>query len=255
MKKILVRTLKLLDLGSAIAVRLTKWTGKSKTPVHPKHFLEKKPWFTHHLSKKDIIIDLGSGNGQNAIKSANFCRKVIAAEIDTNLIEIAKITAKTKKIFNIKFETADLEKKLIYKNNSFDKVLFLDVLEHLTKRGQILSEIKRITKPDGLLLIGVPNSQSSWKKLQRSAGLCSFSDPDHKVEFSQKSIKKLLQKHHFKILEFGYGKYDTPLRGVIDIIGGFSIRLYRKISKWRQKKALLEPREASGFEIVAKNFK
>ncbi|MDP2649738.1 MAG: class I SAM-dependent methyltransferase [bacterium] len=255
MKKLLVSLLKQLDLGSAIAVRLTKITGKSKTPLHPKHFLEQKPWFTKYLSKKDLVLDLGSGVGQNAIKSSKFCRKIIGAEIDRKLIDLAMLSANNKHIKNIKFETGDLEKILKYKNNSFDKILFLDVLEHLNKREQILEEIKRTLKPNGLLLLGVPNSQTTWKKFQRSAGVCSYSDPDHKIEFSKKSIVSLLEKHGFKIINFSYGKYDTPFRGLFDIIGGFSIGIYKKISEWRQKKVLLEPNEASGFEIVAKNVK
>lgn len=255
MKKYLVLVLKHLDLGSAIAVRLTKITGKSETPLHPKHFLDQKPWFTKHLSKKDIVLDLGSGVGQNAIKSARFCKKVIGAEIDKSLINIATQSTNSKRIKNIRFETADLEKTLIYKSNRFDKILFLDVLEHLEKRDQILQEIKRTLKPNGLLLLGVPNSQTSWKKFQRSAGVCSFSDPTHKIEFSEKMINSLLIKHRYKIIEFNYGKYDTPFRGLIDIIGGFSISFYKEISLWRQRKVESHPNEASGFEIVAQNIK
>lgn len=255
MKKYLVILLKQLDLGSAIAVRLTKLTGKSKVPIHPKHFLDQKPWFTKKLGKMDIVIDLGSGMAQNAIKSAKFCKSVIAAEIDKNLIEIAKISANNRRVKNIKFDVVDLEKTLSYRDNRFDAALFLDVLEHLKKRDQMLNEIKRILKANGLLLLGVPNSQTTWKKFQRSAGVCSYSDPDHKIEFSEKTIKKLLAKHKFKILEFNYGKYDTPFRGLFDIIGGVSLLIYRKISLWRERKVARSPQEASGFEIVAQNIK
>ena len=150
------------------------------------------------------------------------------------------------------WEQANLEQKLKFKDTSFDKILFLDVLEHLQNRDQILSEVRRILKPNGLLFLGVPNSQTSWKRLQRSAGVCSYSDPDHRIEFSEKSIRQILKKHKLEIETFGYGKFDTPLRGVIDVIGGISMSLYKKISDWRARKTMTNPQEASGFVIVAR---
>lgn len=252
MKKLLVLGLKQLDLGSAIAVRLTKLTGKSKVPIHPKHFLTQSPWFTKYLKAKDVVLDLGSGNGQNAIKAAKIAKRVVACEIDQNLIAQARTFARLKKTRNIKWQMADLEQKLKFRKTSFDKVLFLDVLEHLKNRDQILEEIRRVLIPNGLLFLGVPNSQTSWKKLQRSVDIWSYSDPDHKIEFSEKSIRDLLKKHNFGIIDFGYGKYDTPFRGLFDIVGGFSLTLYKKISDWRTKKVKTESDEASGFEIVAR---
>ena len=254
LKKILIIALKQLDLGSAISVRLTKLTGKSKEPIHPKHFLTQTPWFTNYLEREDMVLDLGCGNGQSGIKAAKFAKKVIGVDINETLLGIAKLSATTSKIKNVKFETANLEKKLKYKKNQFDKVIFLDVLEHLKNRDQLLNEIKRVLRPQGLLFLGVPNSQTSWKKLQRSVGICSFSDPDHKIEFSEEQIIALLKKHGFSIKHFGYGYFDTPLRGLFDVIGGFSQGTYKKLFQWRRKKVQQKPTEASGFEIVAQKL-
>lgn len=251
-KKTTVLLLKYLNFGSAIAVRLTKLTGKSKVPLHPKHFLTQTPWFTKYIKKRDIVLDLGCGNGQNSVKAAKFARKVIGVDFDESLLSLAKKSSGSK---NISFKKINLERPLPFEDSSFDKILFLDVLEHLIERAQILREIKRVVKYGGLMFLGVPNSQTSWKKTQRSAGICSYSDPDHKIEFSEQSIKKLLASHDFKIIHFGYGKYDTPLRGIFDVIGGFSLKFYKKISDWRQSKAIKNPKEASGFEIVAQNIK
>jgi len=255
LRKIYVLFLKKLELGSAIAVRLTKLTRKSEVPIHPKHFLTQKPWFTDYISKKDVVLDLGCGNGQNAVKAAKIAKKLIGVELDRALLRIAKETVIVKKLPNVNFVKADLEKKLKYKNNSFDKIIFLDVLEHLANRDQILGEIKRILKSDGLLFLGVPNNETSWKKIQRSVGVCSYSDPDHKIEYSENQIRRYLKKHKFEIIAFGYGKFDTPFRGMFDIIGSISIPIYKKITKWREEKAKKNPIEASGFEIVAQNIK
>src|SRR3989344_2668301 len=199
-KKLLVIFVKKLDYASAIAVRLTQLTGKSKIPIHPKHFLTQRPWFTDYLSKKDIVLDLGSGNGQNAIKAAKIAKKIVGLEYNQTLINIAVKTAVARRIKNVKFVKTDLE-----------------------------------------------------KKIKRSVGVCYYSDPDHKIEYSKKGIISLLKSHKFEIHYFGYGKFDTPLRGIFDIIGSISIPIYKKITKWREKKAKKSPIEASGFEIVAAN--
>ena len=249
-KKQLILLLKKIEVGSAFAVRLTQLTKKSKLPIHPKHFLTQKPWFIKYLTSKDLVIDIGSGNGQNAIKAARVAKKVIGLEINESLIKIAKQSAKNNRVKNIFFKKTDLEKDINIKNR-FDKVLFLDVLEHLEKRDKILVEIKKLLKSNGHLFLGVPNSQTSWKRSQRSVGINSYSDPDHKIEYSEPQIKNFLKKHDFKIIHFGYAPADTPFRGFYDIIGGISISLYKKIHNWRYQKAQRHHQESSGFEIVA----
>lgn len=250
LKKIFILTLKQLDLGTALAVRLTKLTGKSKVSVHPKHLLEEKPWFLNYIKKGDLVLDLGCGNSQNTVKAAKIAANVVGLEIDPHLLQIAKKSNQEEKLKNVQFLSADLEKKLNLPSATFDKVIFLDVLEHLKNRNQALSEVRRVLKPNGILLLGVPNSQTTWKKFQRSAKVCSFSDADHKIEYSENSIKQLLKKHKFKIVKFSYGKYDTPLKGIFDAIGGFSLSIYKTISLYRAKKTRFNPKEASGFEIV-----
>lgn len=251
-KKYIVLLIKKTDLASALAVRLTKYTGKSKVPIHPKHFITNNPWFLEGVKKSDIVVDLGAGNGQNSIKIARKCKKVISIEIDQNLIALAKIQADNRKIKNIEHREANLEKSLNLKTSSVDRVIFIDVLEHLVKRDAILKEIHRILKQNGKLYVGVPNRETSWKKFQRSAGIDSSSDPDHKIEFSQNSIVSLLKRNGFKIKKIGYGKYDIPFRGIVDVAGAVSLSFYKYVDKLRAKQVVKSPMEASGFEIIAK---
>lgn len=251
-KKIFVSFLKQLEIGSAIAVRLTKFTGKAKQPIHPKHLVNNKLWFAKYLQKQDVVLDLGCGNGQNTLKASKFVKRAVGVDYDKFSLDIARKTANGK---NIDFKKLNLEAKLSFGNCTFDKVMLLDVLEHLSNRKQILDEIKRILKKDGLLILSVPNSETTWKKLQRKVGINSYSDPDHKIEYSEKGIKNLLKNHEFQIRHFGYGKYDTPLRPIYDLVGAFSLSLYKSILKSRQERSNQNPQEASGFEIVAGNRK
>lgn len=251
LKKLSVRLLKKTEILSAVAVRLTKFTGKSDTYVHPKHLLSQTPWYIGYINKNDMVLDLGCGSGQSAIKAAKRAKKVIGLDFDDALLKLAAESSRRSRIKNVTFQKANLEENLKYKSNSFDKIIFLDVLEHLNNRDRILKVIKRILKNGGLLFLGVPNKNTSWKKLQERVGVCYFSDPDHKVEFSEAEIIDLLKKHGFNVKSVGYSTIDTPWRSLYDLVGAFSLTFYNKISLWRQRRANANPREASGFKIIA----
>jgi len=144
----------------------------------------------------------------------------------------------------------NLEQKLIFDNNKFDKVLCLDVLEHINNINQLLKEIKRVLKPDGLALMAIPNIETKWKKLQKNTGINNiYADPDHKIKYSLKEIKRRLGSAGFKILSVKPVVYDTAWVGFFDLLGGFSLDLYGKITKWKKKKVKNNLKESTGFRI------
>ena len=54
------------------------------------------------------------------------------------------------------FKKTDL-KKTNYKSNMFDIILCNHVSEHIPNVNKALSELKRILKPKGILILNVPN--------------------------------------------------------------------------------------------------
>ena len=82
-----------------------------------------------------------------------------------------------------------------FKDETFDSVLLDNVLEHIEKPSLLFKEIRRVLKPDGILLIGVP-------------GIRGYeSDDDHKVFYDEKKLHTLAQKNRFNVNHFFY----TPL--------------------------------------------
>lgn len=235
---------------SALSCRLTQLTGKSKYRIHPKHLINrKKAWYLKDINSNDVVLDLGCSNGQHIIKTAEKCRKIIGVDYDKLQLKIAKAAAKDKKIKNTSFLKYDLEKRLPFNSNYFDKVLCLDILEHLNKRKQFLLEVKRVLKLKGMVFIAVPNKNTSWKKLQKKAGLNFYTDPDHKIEYSLSKVKKLFSQAGFKILDIKPIVYDTPYAGFIDLIGGISLKWYEKLNLWKKKKVEDNLKESIGFRI------
>ncbi len=238
---------------SALSMRLTKLTGKSKYPIHPKHLINiEKPWYLPSIKKKDQVLDLGCHNGQHTLKTAGKCKKIVGLDKNKNQLKIAQDSAKDLKVLNAVFNQHDLEKKLPLKQNTFDKVLCLDVLEHIVNRQQLLSEIKRVLKPTGLAFIAIPNTDTSWKQIQKKVGLNYYADPDHKIEYSQSQIRKVLDQSGFIIQSLKPVVFDTPWVGIIDLLGGLSLKLYTYLTKIKKNKAQNNLTQSTGFRIVIK---
>ena len=79
-----------------------------------------------------------------------------------------------------------------FKDNQFDQVIILDVLEHIKNHEKTLNEIKRVLKKHGKLIISVPNDT-----------LLSFFNPiryaQHERHYTISQITFLLKKNGFKI--------------------------------------------------------
>ena len=81
---------------------------------------------------------------------------------------------------------------LPFEDISYDAVLLDNVLEHIAAPFPLMSEIKRVLRPDGTLLIGVPGSK----------GMAH--DPDHKVAYDEISLATLANASGFSIRKFFY---------------------------------------------------
>ena len=102
-----------------------------------------------------------------------------------------------------------------YPDEYFDAITLWDVLEHLHDPSGTLRELHRILKPDGLLLIRVPNLSSRSARIFGPywAGL---DQPRHLFVFSPTTLRALLDKAGFLWREgtTGSGAYPTFLLSV-----------------------------------------
>jgi SAM-dependent methyltransferase len=153
---------------------------------------------------------------------------------------------------NVFFHVADAEAGWPYADGTFDRVLALDILEHIVARRSFLDECRRVLKADGMLLVAVPNRETSWRKGLRRMGLPSFSDPDHKVEYTREELAHELRASGFAVERILPVVYDAPWYGLIDALGGISLSLYRRLASWKRRMAQKHPAESNGFRVVAR---
>ena len=85
--------------------------------------------------------------------------------------------------------------QLPFKDQSFDSVFMDNVLEHIASPDRLFKEIRRILKPKGVLLIGVPGVKG-YKR-----------DADHKIFYDEINLATLSDRHAFEVNHVFY----TPL--------------------------------------------
>ena len=122
--------------------------------------------FTYLEKRKDIIkllpknikstLDAGCGTGNfGEILSRyqnDFNIKVIGIDASKKSVELAN----SKQIHGACFLFGD-DENLPFKDNSFNCVVLIEVIEHVPNKERLLKELKRVLKTHGMLIITTPN--------------------------------------------------------------------------------------------------
>jgi 2-polyprenyl-3-methyl-5-hydroxy-6-metoxy-1,4-benzoquinol methylase len=110
--------------------------------------------------------------------------------------------------------------------NTFDVVTLLYVIEHIFNPLKLLSEINRVLKPEGLVLIRWPHTTPVVKILgPLSKKLDLYHTPYHLFDFSPKTIEKMLFLTGFTSLETIISGHTMPS----DRLGRWSSAVFGKL--------------------------
>ena len=100
------------------------------------------------------VLDAGCGSGRTLLELAAFGH-VSGIELDPDAAEVAASTAYGEVL------VGRLE-ELPWEDETFDLITCLDVIEHTPDDRLTLTELRRVCKPGGWLLVTVPAYQALW---------------------------------------------------------------------------------------------
>ena len=157
-----------------------------------------------HLKLKagDRLLDLGCGEGRHAI-TAYMRENIESVGVDLSLKDLQT----TRERFN-EFKDPDNQQKCLnisvangqtlpFADNTFDKIICSEVLEHIPDYRSVLKEINRVLKTGGTFVASVPRFFPEW--------ICwQLSDAYHEVEGG-----------HVRIFNAGHLREDIESLGLV----------------------------------------
>ena len=159
-----------------------------------------------------VVLDAACGSGYGTAILAEVASHVYGIDISEDAVKLCKKTFRKK---NISFQTASIG-ELPWPDHFFDVIVSFETIEHVSKSIQkkFISEIRRLLKPDGTLVISSPDKQ--YYTIERNK-----KNPYHIAEFFRKDFFKLIdskfkycQKADQKIFLCSLVKNDSQKGGL-----------------------------------------
>lgn len=181
-----------------------------------------------HLVQKSKckILDVGCGDGHLLEKFAEV-HDCYGVDISKALLTIARKRG-------IRTYCVNLEKsRLPFPSNFFDVIICSEVIEHIVNTDNLLTELNRVLKSGGCLILTFPNVNQpiSWI-VQIALDLppvysARYKSP-HVRDYTLRIVQKILSDFGFKTINIT-GTYIYPFKG------GFSQLLANKLSRFAEK--------------------
>jgi 2-polyprenyl-3-methyl-5-hydroxy-6-metoxy-1,4-benzoquinol methylase len=157
------------------------------------------------LNKEQSLLDIGCGEG---LFLQEICGKVGSAS-GLEPTHLYAEYAKNSLHLDVKQGTVE---EVSFHDEAFDVITMFHVLEHLTSPEDTLRRLQSWLKHRGLLVIEVPNIKSP---AARHKGMSwELIIPEHKLYFTQRSLRHLLEKNGFEnisILTRDFDQYRTGI--------------------------------------------
>jgi 2-polyprenyl-3-methyl-5-hydroxy-6-metoxy-1,4-benzoquinol methylase len=153
------------------------------------------------VGKNQEVLDVGCGEGD------------VAAVLKKNGNRVTGIDALAEAGHAEAFEqyfSADLEDGIApvvekLQGKRFDRVLLLDILEHLRNSDRLLRQCREVVEPTGQVIISVPNVANITVRLMLLMGRFTYTqrgilDKTHVQFFTRKTARQFVEQNGYKIL-------------------------------------------------------
>lgn len=108
--------------------------------------------FARDLACQKDVLDIACGEGYGSHLLADKARSVIGMDLSEEVVQHASMKYAAP---GLEFRQGDCT-RIPLENNSIDMVVSFETIEHHDQHEAMLAEIKRVLRPDGLLVISTP---------------------------------------------------------------------------------------------------
>lgn len=171
----------------------------------PRYSLYTNPFSSHAkvvniIAKNKTVLEVGCSTGYISKRLRENNCTVFGIEIDAVAAEKAKDHCEH--VLSTDIETTG---QFPYNLNSFDVILFGDVLEHIRDPSAVLEKFKKFLKKDGFIVVSIPNIAYWSMRLRLLLGDFEYTnngilDSTHVKLFNYKTAKRLIKDSGYHII-------------------------------------------------------
>jgi O-antigen biosynthesis protein len=138
-------------------------------------------WSAQLASGLDVLdAGCGAGYGTHVLAAAG-ARRAVGMDISEEAIEHARTVTPPSK--TCEFVLGDLH-SLPFEQGEFDLVVCFEAIEHVTDQAQVIGELRRVLRPEGVMVLSSPNRD-----------IYPPGNPHHTHEFTPHELERVLLEH------------------------------------------------------------
>ena len=104
-----------------------------------------------YLNSESEVVEFGCGTGLTAISHAPYAKHILATDISSEMIEIARDRVQKDDVHNVTFERSSVD-EFEAADESYDVVLGLNLLHLLEDKDAAIEKIYKMLRPGGVLV-------------------------------------------------------------------------------------------------------
>ena len=168
-------------------------TAENTTSIHQRGENLARYLFAARYIQGKTVLDAGCGAGYGSVYLKSFGpRHLVGVDVSAEAVAFAR---KEHGAPGLEFAAMSLS-ELGYADGTFDVVVMIEVVEHITNASECMAEIRRVLKPGGVLVLSTPNQTEHPGQLF---------NPFHVHEYTRDELQGLLAPVFRHVAIFGYG--------------------------------------------------
>jgi 2-polyprenyl-3-methyl-5-hydroxy-6-metoxy-1,4-benzoquinol methylase len=173
-----------------------------------------------YSSHSAILRLAGEGNGRRALDvgaaDGYLAERLIEHGFEVVCLEGNPALAAAASAKSLTVVHADLDEPLPQLPGEFDLIICGDVLEHLKDPARVLRGLRSLLKPEGKMIISVPNIAHAWIRFQVLLGRFEYTDRGildrtHLHFYTRSSFRRFLQQEGMEVEKLISAPVPLPL--------------------------------------------